>query len=181
MRAVRSTIKERRRSRHPFEARPRVNKARGRQSKQPLGGARQLDTSTGRGSLTGPPCQVLSERPNLAAVPRPRPRTRGSAPNLPGLHELVVHQEAMTSMCLIASTEAWRGEVPNESCGRKLKSRMQSHRRDATHRRASFAQHTSRWTATSLGTNRIDHVALMGSVSRELARSWANDDGRRTI
>ena len=36
MRAVRSTIKERRRSRHPFEARPRVNTARGRQSQQPL-------------------------------------------------------------------------------------------------------------------------------------------------
>ena len=69
MRAVRSTIKERRRSRHPFEARPRVNTARGRQSKQPLGGARQLDTSTGRGSLTGPPCELLSERPNLAADP----------------------------------------------------------------------------------------------------------------
>ena len=171
----------RRRSRHPFEARPRVNTARGRQSKQPLGGARQLDTSTGRGSLTGPPCELLSERPNLVAVPRPRLRTKCSSPNPTGLSELVVHQEAITSMRLIASTEAWRGEVPNESCGRKLRSRMESHRRDATHRRANAAQHASRWTASSLESNRIEHAAIVCSMSRELARSSSVDPGRRTI
>jgi len=59
--------------------------------------------------------------------------------------------------------------------------RMESHRRAANHRRASFAQHTSRWTASSLETNRIDHAAVLRSVTRELARSSSVGAGRRTI